>query len=61
MKKFEYKIIIGSSVERIFDDEKILGDYGADGWELVSVVYPVKPRDRGVGAKAALYYLKREA
>ncbi|MCH7883498.1 DUF4177 domain-containing protein [Patescibacteria group bacterium] len=60
MKKFEYKMIAGSPHERIFDDEGMLRDYGAEGWELVSVIYPVKPKNKGLRAKAALYYLKRE-
>ena len=53
-------MIAGSPHERIFDDEGMLRDYGAEGWELVSVIYPVKPKNKGLRAKAALYYLKRE-
>ncbi|MCK5059657.1 MAG: DUF4177 domain-containing protein [Candidatus Pacebacteria bacterium] len=60
MKKFEYKMIIGSPHERIFDDQEMLRSHGAEGWELVSVIYPVKPKNEGIGARAALYYLKRE-
>ena len=53
-------MIIGKPHERIFDDEGMLKDCGTDGWELVSVIYPVKPKNEGFGAKATLYYLKRE-
>lgn len=69
MKKFEYKIVIGNVVEKIFQDQSPLGndgdevrlnELGEDGWELVSVIYPVKPKNEGIGARAALYYLKRE-
>lgn len=60
MKEFEYKMVVGYVIEKMMDDEILLKELGNDGWELVSVVYPVKPRNKGLGAKAALYYLKRE-
>lgn len=60
MKKFEYKMIIGNVTEQMLEDETMLQELGNEGWELVSTIYPVKPKDRGIGAKATLYYLKRE-
>ena len=60
MKKFEYKKLVGNTQEALINDGIILNEHGDNGWELVSVVYPVKPRNKGLGAKAALYYFKRE-
>ena len=57
MEKFEYKIAIG---DYTLDDERMLNNYGLEGWELTSLIYPVKPKNQGIGAKAALYYLKRK-
>ena len=67
MKRFEYKILIGK--EKVLagvlggGDEPLLNDSGNEGWELVSVIYPVHPAksvDRKMGERAALYHLKRE-
>lgn len=66
MRKYEYKIVIGKNVfmlqvdDNVLNDESMLSNLGKEGWELVSVIYPVKAGGIGSSVKIALYYLKRE-
>jgi hypothetical protein len=66
MASFEYKIVTGTDEE----DEAMLNDLGADGWELVSVhvsevtyVEAEGDSENGEGdeyvEEVATYYLKR--
>ena len=61
IKKFEYKIIIGSEDLIVKEDETLLNDLGNDGWELVCIdaVKNFK-RDGVFGGKRTAYWLKRE-
>lgn len=72
MKKFEYKIIVGSEglgfhkkgglyKESGFDDEFDLNEEGNKGWELVAVDNRKFSAIDGMAAgKRAIYWLKRE-
>ena len=59
MKKFEYKIVLGSVDVVPERDEEILNSEGKEGWELVFYV-EAKARDYGLGAKRFYYFMKRE-
>lgn len=61
MKKFKYKIIVGSEDLIPEQDEYALNDLGAIGWELVATdrVKSIK-KDGVLGGKRQVYWFKKE-
>lgn len=61
MKKFEYKIFIGTENLVPEYDEELLNSLGNQGWELVNTdVLKSMKMDGVFGGKRQIYWLKRE-
>ena len=61
MKKYEYKIVIGSQGLNRDEDEGLLDDLGNESWELVATEsMKVKKRDGIFADPSQVYWLKRE-
>ena len=61
MKKFEYKIEVGSEDIIKKEDEFLLNELGEKGWELVAKELVKNVKTDGIlGGKRQVYWLKRE-
>lgn len=61
MKKFEYKIVVGTENLVKETDESWLNSGGEEGWELVAISEIKHAREDGIfGGSRRIYYFKRE-
>ncbi len=61
MKKYEYKIVIGSQGLNRDEDERLLNNLGNESWELVATESTkMKMRDGIFADPRQVYWLKRE-
>lgn len=61
MKKYEYKILLGSEGLKPTEDEMLLNELGKESWELVATEsMKARKRDGIFGDASQVYWLKRE-
>ncbi len=59
MAKFEYTYLSVDHNKDVMDNHiEMLNAWGKDGWELVSVVYPIEERLHG--DRSLVFFLRRE-